>query len=48
MMLIRIRIYDCDDQLMEYYGYEDLDLGARLTDADFDPKNPDYQVLKAA
>jgi len=42
MMLIRIRIYDCDNQLMEYYGYEDLDLGARLTDADFDPKNPEY------
>jgi hypothetical protein len=42
MMLIRVRIYDRDDRLMEYYGYEDLDLAARLTDADFDPKNPDY------
>jgi len=43
MMLIRIKIYDRDDRLMEYYGYEDLDLGARLTDADFDPKNPEYR-----
>ena len=36
MMLIRVRIYDHDDHLMEYYGYEDLDLNARLTEADFD------------
>jgi hypothetical protein len=43
MMLIRIKIYDRDDQLMEYYGYEDLDLDVRLTDADFDSKNPDYR-----
>jgi outer membrane lipoprotein-sorting protein len=42
MMLIRVRIYDRDDNLMEYYGYEDLDLGVRLTDADFDAKNPEY------
>lgn len=41
-MLIRIRVYDRDDQLIENYGYENLDLDARLTDADFDPKNPEY------
>lgn len=41
-MLVRIRVYDRDDQLMEGYGYERLDLDARLTDADFAPANPDY------
>jgi len=41
-ILLRIRVYDRDDQLVENYGYENLNLGARLTDADFDPKNPEY------
>lgn len=42
-ILIRIRVYDGDDRLVENYGYERLDLDARLTDADFDPKNPEYR-----
>ena len=41
-ILVRIRIYDRDDQLLENYGYENINLGALLTDADFDPKNPEY------
>ena len=41
-ILIRIRVYDRDDQLVENYGYENLDLSASLLDADFDPKNPEY------
>jgi hypothetical protein len=41
-ILVRIRVYDCDDQLVENYGYEKLDLNALLVDADFDPKNPEY------
>ena len=41
-MLVRIRTYDRDDQLVENYGYENLDLNARLSDVDFDPKNPEY------
>jgi hypothetical protein len=41
-ILIRIRIYDRDDQLIENYGYENLALDAPLADRDFDPKNPDY------
>jgi len=41
-ILIRIRVYDEHDQLVENYGYENLDLNAPLTDADFDPKNPEY------
>ena len=41
-ILVRIRIYDRDDQLVENYGYENLNLDAPLTDADFDPKNPEY------
>ena len=41
-ILIRIRVYDRDGQLVENYGYENLNLDVRLSDADFDPKNPDY------
>jgi hypothetical protein len=41
-ILIRIRIYDWKDQLFEHYGYQDIELDAGLTDADFDPDNPDY------
>ena len=41
-LLLTIRVYDRDGLLVENYGYEDLDLGARLSDADFDPKNLDY------
>jgi hypothetical protein len=39
---IRIRVDDQDDQLVENYGYESVDLEAPLVDADFDPKNPEY------
>jgi outer membrane lipoprotein-sorting protein len=42
-ILVRIRVYDRDDQLVENYAYENLNLGARLADADFDPKNPAYR-----
>jgi outer membrane lipoprotein-sorting protein len=41
-ILIRIRVYDRDGRLVENYGYENLNLDARLSDADFDPKNPGY------
>jgi len=41
-VLIRIRVDDQDDQLVENYGYESVDLEAPLVDADFDPKNPEY------
>lgn len=41
-ILIRIRVYDRLGQLVENYGYEKLNLRARLTDADFNPKHPDY------
>lgn len=41
-ILLRIRVYDRDDQLVENYGYENLALNATLADADFDPKNPEY------
>lgn len=40
---IKIHIYDWEDQIIENYGYEDLRLDAGLTDADFDPKNPEYK-----
>lgn len=41
-VLIRIRTYDRDGQLIESYAYERLDLGARLAGSDFDPNNPEY------
>ena len=41
-ILVRIRAYDADDQLVENYGYENLHINAPLADADFDPKNPEY------
>jgi outer membrane lipoprotein-sorting protein len=39
---LRIRVYDRDGQLVENYGYENLNLDAQLSDSDFDPKNPEY------
>jgi hypothetical protein len=42
-ILIRIRVHDRDGRLTENYGYENLDLDARLTGADFDPANPAYR-----
>ena len=39
---IGIRVYDRDGRLVEKYGYENLNLDARLSNADFDPKNPGY------
>ncbi|MFN0316738.1 MAG: DUF1571 domain-containing protein [Burkholderiales bacterium] len=42
-ILIRIRTYDRDGLLRENYGYENLDLGAPVTDAGFDPENPLYR-----
>jgi hypothetical protein len=41
-ILVRIRVYDRDDQLIENYGFENLDLNAPLADVEFDPKNPEY------
>ncbi len=41
-MPIRTRIFDWDDQLVECYGYENLNLNPGLSDKDFDPKNPEY------
>ncbi len=42
-ILVRIRVHDPEDRLVENYGYEDFDPDARLTDADFDPDNADYR-----
>lgn len=41
-ILIRIRVYDREGELVENYGYENLDVEARLADADFDPNNSSY------
>ena len=41
-ILVKIKVFDRDDQLVEEYGYENQHLNAPLTDADFDPSNPEY------
>ena len=41
-ILLRIKVYHRDGRLVENYGYENLNLDASMSDADFDPKNPDY------
>ena len=41
-ILLRIRIYRRENRIIENYGYENLKLNAPLTDADFDPENPEY------
>jgi len=40
---IKVQIFDGDDFLIENYGFENLNLKAGLTDADFDPGNPAYK-----
>jgi negative regulator of sigma E activity len=40
---IKVQIFDRDDLLIENYGFENLNLKAGLTDADFDPRNPAYK-----
>ncbi len=41
-MPIKTQIFDWDDQLVECYGYENLNLNPGLSDKDFDPKNSEY------
>jgi len=40
---IRVQIFDWEDRLIEDYGYEDLRFNVGLSDADFDPRNPEYK-----
>lgn len=42
-LLVRVCIYDWDDQLFESYGYDQIKLDAELTEADFAPDNPAYR-----
>jgi len=39
---IYVEIFDWQNVLVERYGYRDLRLNPGLSDADFDPKNPEY------
>jgi outer membrane lipoprotein-sorting protein len=39
----RIDIFDANDELYERYVYAEVRLNVGLTDADFDPENPDYR-----
>ena len=41
-MPIKTQIFDWEDQLVECYGYEHLNLNPGLSDRDFDPNNPEY------
>ena len=40
---IKVQIFDGNDLLIENYGFENLNLKAALTDADFNPGNPAYK-----
>jgi outer membrane lipoprotein-sorting protein len=40
---IKVQIFDGNDLLIENYGFENLNLKAGLTDADFDPGHPAYK-----
>jgi hypothetical protein len=40
---IKVQIFDGNDLLIENYGFENLNLKAGLTDADFNPGNPAYK-----
>ena len=42
-LLIKIEIYDWDDNLYESYHYRDLKLNVGLNDSDFDPDNKNYK-----
>ena len=41
---VRVQVFEWDDELVERYGYENLELAAGLTDFDFDAENPGYRV----
>ncbi len=45
-MPIRTQIFDWNNRLVEFYGFENLKLNPGLTDKDFDSKNPEYQFDK--
>ena len=40
---IQVDLYDHEEQLYEHYEHHDLEVDVGLTDADFDPKNPEYK-----
>jgi hypothetical protein len=41
---VKIDVYDFDDKLAESHHYRNIDTQARLSDADFDPKNGAYRL----
>jgi hypothetical protein len=40
---IAVEVYDRENELCEFYGFEDLTLNAGLRREDFDPRNPEYK-----
>jgi len=40
---IRAQVFNWKNESVEKYRYENLNLNSRLTEADFDPKNPTYK-----
>ena len=41
-ILISIEVYDWENKLFEYYGFENLNVNTGLDKGDFDPKNTQY------
>lgn len=42
-LLVKLEIFDWDNNLYEFYEFKDIKLNVGLTDTDFDPKNPAYK-----
>jgi outer membrane lipoprotein-sorting protein len=42
-LLVKLEIFDWDNNLYEFYEFKDIQLNVGLTDTDFDPKNPAYK-----
>lgn len=42
-LLTKLEIYDWNNELYEFYEFKDVKLNVGLSDADFDPKNPEYK-----
>ncbi|MBU1168877.1 MAG: DUF1571 domain-containing protein [Proteobacteria bacterium] len=42
-LLVKLEIYDWDNNLYEFYEFKDIKMNVGLTDKDFDPENPEYK-----
>ena len=43
---VKVSIFDWSDELIEEYAFRDLKINVGLTEADFNPGNPDYNYFR--